>query len=601
MRRSAVGVLLFATVGLVGCGERPARSLSTSPNAVLRSEAPACPDSAGIVSQITAIFPSTYRSTALARFYHITALLGPVPPGPNPAAARDTAIALIGYTLQVYRGLASTGSSAIPTQASVTLLINGLLCFVGLPSSFSPDNLGNDGAAGVVTPTSPTTTITTGSKFAGVQIGAGSATQTVLVTIVRLPDSPGPLLTQLDQYPLFYEFTVTPAGSSFTLPVVIGACQATSIVPPDPSRLRIAHNVAPYTPGSIEILPYAPAPFLNCTNADVSALRSTNPLANLALAGWRAIRPILSTVLGPDRLMAATSGVGGTVRNFSPFGAVDTLVVMTPNSPTSQQGTTQSAVAAPPSVTVHTPTGRPFSGLAVQFGVTAGGGSLTGASTATDASGIATVGSWILGPTAGLNSVAATAAPPQVGTGVTGSPLTFSANAVAPLITLVNCPPSLSPGHGAQDGLTRAFYLPRYPGSSLAQVNLYLSADFDPTGASHPGPFTIQLTARSGGFNGPVIGTSTATVTLAGLAAGHGLTPFAFTGAPLVTRNSTVTFQFSVASSRDRAALSFDVGSCGLGNTHCGTNCPVVETNDASGTLSTFRRQGCGITIIGRS
>jgi hypothetical protein len=593
MRRSLLGVVLVSTVVLAACGERAERSVAPRLGPTLSDVAPACPDSASIISQIHGLFPFPHASPVFAKFDSLLVLLGPVPPGPDTAAAQEGTIQLIGTILTAYNAGALTGGTSSQTQTQIVALVNGLLCISGLPQSFSLSNLGADGAATVFSPTSPSTTLVTGTKFAGIHVDSGSTTHTVLVTITRLPDSPGPLLTQLDQYPLFYEFHVTPAGSSFTLPVVIGACEATSLVPPDPSRLRIAHNVAPFTPGSIEILPLVPAPFLDCTNADVIGLGSANPLANFALAGWRAIRPALSRLVMPERLFAATGGIGGTVKTFSPFGLVDTLAVMTPNSPTSQSGTAGSPVSAPPSVTVKTPTGRAITSLPVNFAVTAGGGSLTGASTATDASGIATVGSWTLGSAAGLNTATATATPPQIGSGVAGSPLTFSATGIAPIVTLVNCPPN----QGAGDELSRAFYLPNFPGTSLSQVNLYLSANAHDD--DDPAPYTIQLIAKAGGFNGPVIGTSTVTVTLRGDADENKLTQFAFAGTPPVSRSSTVTFQFSVLSNPNRAKLTFNVGSCGLGNTHCTSKCPVVETNDARGTLSAFRRQGCGVTVLG--
>ena len=442
MRRALVGVVVSAVVMLSACGEQAAPSLAPQTTAPrLQSDivaGPACPNQANINLQIVALFGLGYRIPVVLAFDHIEDLLE----AGDTATARSKTLALVGFTLATYQKGKLNGGFSSATQQAVVTLVNSFFCFVGLPQSLTLAALGPDGAAAVLTPTSPDTAVVTGTKFAGVKVDSGTVTQTVLVTITRLPDSPGPLLTQLDQYPLFYEVHVTPAGSSLALPVVVGTCQAASIVPPDPSRLRIAHNVAPFTPGSIEILPLAPAPFLDCTNANVTGLRSANPLANLAYAGWRAVRPLVQSLFMPDRLMASASGVGGTVRNFSPFGAVDTLAVMTPNSPTSQRVPVSGTVPAPPSVAVHTPTGRAISGLPVNFAVTAGGGALTAASTATDTTGVATVGSWTLGPAAGLNTVSATATPPEVGSGVGGSPLTFSATALAPSQLVFQTQPS---------------------------------------------------------------------------------------------------------------------------------------------------------------
>jgi hypothetical protein len=61
-----------------------------------------------------------------------------------------------------------------------------------------------------------------------------------------------------------------------------------------------------------------------------------------------------------------------------------------------------SAVAVAPSVQVADTFGNLVAGLQVDFQVLSGGGAVTGASAITNASGIATVGSWTLGATGGV-------------------------------------------------------------------------------------------------------------------------------------------------------------------------------------------------------
>ena len=78
------------------------------------------------------------------------------------------------------------------------------------------------------------------------------------------------------------------------------------------------------------------------------------------------------------------------------------------------------------------------------FAVASGGGSITGASQSTNASGIATVGSWTLGTTAGTNTLTAT----FTGSGLTGNPVTFTATG------------------GGSSGTTRTFV-----GSSISCAN----------------------------------------------------------------------------------------------------------------------------------
>jgi Bacterial Ig-like domain (group 1) len=61
-----------------------------------------------------------------------------------------------------------------------------------------------------------------------------------------------------------------------------------------------------------------------------------------------------------------------------------------------------------PSVLVGDAYGQPVAGAPVTFAVTAGGGTVSGATATTDASGIATVGGWTLGTGAGANTLTAT-------------------------------------------------------------------------------------------------------------------------------------------------------------------------------------------------
>jgi Big-like domain-containing protein/leishmanolysin len=80
-------------------------------------------------------------------------------------------------------------------------------------------------------------------------------------------------------------------------------------------------------------------------------------------------------------------------------------------------------VPIPPSVRVQDALANPVPGVAVEFEVLIGGGSITGASTVTNSNGVAQVGSWTLGGSAGENQLRATAG----GTGLSGNPVTFTA------------------------------------------------------------------------------------------------------------------------------------------------------------------------------
>jgi hypothetical protein len=80
------------------------------------------------------------------------------------------------------------------------------------------------------------------------------------------------------------------------------------------------------------------------------------------------------------------------------------------NSSTTIGAAPGTQVAELPSVLVSDAAGNPLGGVPVTFAVTSGGGSITGSSASSGSDGIATVGSWTLGQTAGVNTLTATVA-----------------------------------------------------------------------------------------------------------------------------------------------------------------------------------------------
>ena len=97
----------------------------------------------------------------------------------------------------------------------------------------------------------------------------------------------------------------------------------------------------------------------------------------------------------------------------------------TANSATTQTASPGSEVAEPPSVIVRDQNGAVMTGVSVTFAVTAGGGSVTGATAVSSASGVATVGSWTVGTAEGVNTLTATSGSLSA---------TFTANSVDPCV-----------------------------------------------------------------------------------------------------------------------------------------------------------------------
>src|SRR6266516_641241 len=96
-----------------------------------------------------------------------------------------------------------------------------------------------------------------------------------------------------------------------------------------------------------------------------------------------------------------------------------------------QTARVSSSVPVLPAVIVRDGNNQPVAGVTVTFAVETGGGSLTGATSTTNTSGVAIVGSWGLGAAPGTNTLTATAA------GVTGSPVRFTATARLPYWTVM--------------------------------------------------------------------------------------------------------------------------------------------------------------------
>ena len=175
---------------------------------------------------------------------------------------------------------------------------------------------------------------------------------------------------------------------------------------------------APVAVASVQVTPATPTIQVAQTVQLSATARDAN---NNILTG-------LPVTWGSDALPIATvsptglvTGVAqGTATITATIGGVDgtTLVTVTPAAPgvpatvTALSITSQNVVvnqfATAPSVVVKDANGLVLSGITVDFAITAGGGSVTGATQVTDGQGIATVGSWKVGQAAGVNTMTAT-------------------------------------------------------------------------------------------------------------------------------------------------------------------------------------------------
>lgn len=193
---------------------------------------------------------------------------------------------------------------------------------------------------------------------------------------------------------------------------------------------------------------------------------ATNGSGVATLSNWT-----LGATAGTNTVTAAAAGLTGSPVTFTATGTAVSATTMAAHSVTDQSATVGTTVTQAPSVRVTGAGGVPIAGVAVTFAVTAGQGTITGSATVTTSStGIATVGGWVLGTTAGLNTLTASAA------GLAGSPVNFNATGT--------------------------------PGAAVA-----LAIATQPGGAKEDENFAIQPVIRIVDAYGNLVTTSTASVT----------------------------------------------------------------------------------------
>ena len=150
---------------------------------------------------------------------------------------------------------------------------------------------------------------------------------------------------------------------------------------------------------------------------------SITPSSITGANGVAAATRLLGTTAGVQTASGTAAGLAGSPTSFSAtatHGNAKTLAIVAGTN--NQAATINTAVSPPPGAKVTDQFGNPVPGVTVTYALGVGGatnGALTGTSPTTDATGIATLGTWTLGSAAKPDTVTAVAA------GLTGSPLTF--------------------------------------------------------------------------------------------------------------------------------------------------------------------------------
>ncbi|MBA3393087.1 MAG: Ig-like domain-containing protein [Deltaproteobacteria bacterium] len=221
----------------------------------------------------------------------------------------------------------------------------------------------------------------------------------------------------------------------------------------------------------------------------------------------------LGTTAGTNTVTVTRAGLTGSPVTFTAMGTVGTATQIALVSGNNQSTTAGSALAAPFVVAVKDAAGNPIPGFAVNFAVAAGGGTLSAASVVTNSLGQAQT-TLTLGKTAGTNTVTANAS------GLTGSPVTFTATGTAGAATQI----AIVSGNNQSATVGTALAMPLVVGVKDANGNPVsgisvafavatgggsLSATTATTNAAGQAQSTLTV--------GPTVTTNTVTVTRVGL------------------------------------------------------------------------------------
>ncbi|HYV98524.1 MAG TPA: hypothetical protein VE967_13800 [Gemmatimonadaceae bacterium] len=143
--------------------------------------------------------------------------------------------------------------------------------------------------------------------------------------------------------------------------------------------------------------------------------QTTNSSGQATVGSWT-----LGVGLGANTMTATIAGVSGAV-TFTATAISGPLAALIKTAGDNQTVNVGAAVPILPAVRAQDQFGNVISGAGVTFSVLTGGGTITGGSQTTGANGIATIGSWTLGGTAGANTLQASSAGVSVTFTATGT------------------------------------------------------------------------------------------------------------------------------------------------------------------------------------
>jgi len=219
------------------------------------------------------------------------------------------------------------------------------------------------------------------------------------------------------------------------------------------------------------------------------------------------------------------------------------LGVGAPSSIEGLAGDDQSAAAGnpvpiDPSVLVRDADGNPLGGIPVTFRVTGGGGTVSGNTPVTGSDGVATVGEWKLGTTAGENTLSAAV----TGQDLSGSPVVFSATGVAGGVsaeqsTVTAAPATISASTGSSASTITVTARDEF-GNPVAGLEVLLSATGSGNTLVQPTGTTNADGVTTGTLSSTAVGSRTVSATAGGIAIEQTATVAVGAGAPSASTSS---------------------------------------------------------------
>jgi adhesin/invasin len=280
--------------------------------------------------------------------------------------------------------------------------------------------------------------------------------------------------------------------------------------------------------------PLSPQPELQLQDADGSPIAREGVVVTVAISsGGGSLDGGTSATSDAEGKVAFTDlairGSPGTRRlifaadAFAPFttapialgvGAPSSIVGVTGDDQTAAVG---EAVAIDPAVMVLDEDGNPLSGIPVTFTVTRGGGTVSDNTPITGDDGVATLGEWKLGGTAGANTVSAAVS----GLDLEGSPVVFSATGVPGPISASQSavtanPATITASNGASASTITVTVRDGF-GNPLSGVDVTLAADGSGHSLTQPGGPTDERGVATGRLSATTVGARTVSATANGV------------------------------------------------------------------------------------